>query len=275
MQDLINAFQYIEHLENSDYNFINVNSFIENDENDMYAFNINKIYFEFRLYNMENVLILAKKLNNTMCNIQLYLGDIENVYNNYDFIYIQEIISDNYKSIILKYNLIYNVLKCIDIDMVNLVKTFNEIVKIFNKKIMLIKMFPCVDNIIYIYKYNIDNNFSKTLVNKIYIPQIEIVKTWKENIEKPKKTIFTSAYNAFFDEHVNCLPSKRINIDNHCSDHKYELFDSNIINDIDYTDYIIHLGKDYIRFSEYDITTDIFYSRLSSVISKLYAIIQK
>ena len=53
---------------------------------------------------------------------------------------------------------------------------------------------------------------------------------------------------------------------------KYGLFDSDNICVINQCEFVVYVGNDYVRFSEYDITTDIFYSRLTSINCKLYKI---
>jgi len=53
----------------------------------------------------------------------------------------------------------------------------------------------------------------------------------------------------------------------------YTLFDSDRISVVNQTEFVLYLGNDYIRFTEYDLTTDVFYTKFTSFIMRLYSII--
>ena len=205
------TFQYLQHFQDSAYNFMNVNSINDDVDNCIYTFMINKQYFQFPMYDINTMVICARSLLTTLRNAKEYLMDIENRKNNYCFEYVQELIKDGFNNILKKYVNLHKFLKIIEkkpITLTDAILFFNNAVVVFNEKFEILKMFPCIDNVLYIYYYDVNKDFSKLLITKIFIPQLQITSDVKLKLsEEPRtmqSTIFSPAYNSFFTDSGNC-----------------------------------------------------------------------
>ena len=206
------VFQYLEYLQCSQYNFMNINSINNDCERHIYAFNINKQHFQFPMYDIGNMVSAAHILLTTLRNCKEYLIDIENRENKYGYEQVQDLIMSGLNGIIKKYTNFHKFLKIIErkpITVADLKLFFNNVVSVFNDKFEILKMFPCIDNIIYIYYYDVNRDFCKKLVTKMFIPQLQLTADVNLNICKVpttvQSTIFSPAYNSFFNNKVPCF----------------------------------------------------------------------
>lgn len=199
------VFAYLEHLQSSNYNFINVNSINNDMVNNIYTFKINKVYYQFNQSEPDKMAISCRTLLITVKNALIFLTDVKNKENNYSFSYITELIQSSFNSIIRKLINLHKFAKNIErkqLSLIDAIMFFNNVVSVFNEKFEILKTFTCVDNIMYIYYFDVDRDFSKSLICKIYLPQIKL-DAQLQIIDKPNKVslsnIFTPAYASFFN----------------------------------------------------------------------------
>ena len=108
------SFQYLEHFQSSDHNFMNVNSINNDCENHLYIFKINKQYFQFTMHDVSNMIISARSLITTLRNARLFLIDIKNKKECYTFSYTQDLIISSFNNVIKKYVALHKFLKIIE-----------------------------------------------------------------------------------------------------------------------------------------------------------------
>lgn len=220
---LENAFQYIEHFEKSNYNFMNINSSTNDIENQIYSFNVNETYFQFNKSNPDSLLITSCRLLCCMKNCYIYLQYIKNKAENYTFDYIQELIILSYNNIMSKYINLYNFIKIINknpIHLTDVMLFFNNAVNTFNDKFEILKVFSCVDNFMYVHYFDVKTDFSKTCILKIAIPQIRInisIDICNSQSITSCNSIFSSAYNLFHNTSSISETTCFINTDISCN----------------------------------------------------------
>jgi len=246
----------------------------------------------------------SKYLKITMDNVLLYFIDIKNANDNYDFIYIQDLIKINFNTIIKKYIDFNDQLKLLENKTIvksDLITLFNNIAAIINEKFEILNVFPRMNGYVYVYYYDVNKDFTKTLTEKMHIPSLQLTMQVKINnfnlVDPTKNTIFNSSYDTFFIDNENIFESGKIPTDypskisidviqnpiydSHFPKHnieefseslfdgftkiRYELFDKDVIKEKDQYEFVIYVGENYIRCSEYDINTDIFYEKLPTV----------
>ena len=284
-------FQYLEHFQNSQYNFMNINS-IDHDD-DTYIFKVNKRHFQYNLLDISSTIVLSDQLLTIMENGKIYLAHIENKDKNYGFDLVQNKIKGNYSSIIGKYNTIYNYIVAFETlpnTDANIITLFTNIKTIFNDKIELLKMFVIIDKMLHIYYFNVDDDFAKSFVTKIHIPQFQLssnVQIDKPCVNSCSTTIFSSTYSSFFNTTIQpntscinttcyfdpCTNNNLFDAYDNFIKIKHGLFDKDHICSVK-NEFTLYLDKDYVRFSSYDITTDIFYVKLVAFNIKLLTLIE-
>jgi len=332
-ENLEKAFTFLEHFENSNYNFMNVNSINHDKENFIYTFKINNAYYQFYQCDPNNLLISTRALMNIVKNSIEFIKSVKNINSNYSFNYLQELISSNFNRIINKYINLHKFLKIIErkpLCLNDVILFFNNIKHVFNDKFEILETFLCVDNVMYMYHFDLENNFTKSCIAKLPIPQLRINENTNYHVTNNStilshSTIFTPEYSSFFNnsEHIpDNLPDisdntcehiinessndtyahvgttkHSLTVDNYnktvlpthekhiIKSHDYYktlegfkkvtfgLFDSDSIIVINHTNFILYFGNEYIRFSEYELSTDIFYEKLASLTSTLYCTI--
>ena len=205
---LQNVFQYLENFQSSNYNFLDINSINNDEENYVYIFKIHNTYYQFNQCDTGSMIISARSMVITMRNATDFLKSVKNKAENYSFKYLQELITSNFNCIIEKYINLHKFMKIIErkpICLIDAIMYFNNASCVFNQKFEILKTFLCVDNVMHVYYFDVERDFAKTLIAKLCIPQLRIDAnvdphiTFKPTVQH-QSTIFSPAYASFFND---------------------------------------------------------------------------
>lgn len=279
--DLIQGITNIIFLSESNYNFFNLT--LDNYQ-DIYNLDINLnntiIYIRYDNQYILNNSIQVLKI--CFCNVLNYFEHIKNPSKIYTNQYVRTNIYNTYNFIISKYKKLRISLDNFnntEKNIQNIKILHDEIKDIINLKFndYIFDLFVFLYTDLYIYDFEIIPYYEKNLKTMLKIPYIVYNTDVNFVTETKSNFLFDDDYINFFGENTDLTNNDTQDISlnvSECSNYQmYTLFDKNINNLKNQTNFTLYIGEYYCRFSESNVNNDIFDIKIADLLNQLDLII--
>lgn len=276
---LLSVISYIIYLSESESNFIPFTN-IERKSNYHIKFVAGNNDFDIDInneyYSNNQIQNLVTLMNNSL----IYLNCVKNSDNDYSSKHIYYLINKGYTFIKTKFNNFRDSLyyfKTTNRTINDLKVLHNSLVEIINLKESheLLKIFDFLCSRLNIYDFNKKKFLEKTLLYSFDVPILcydSVIIEYTDTSFTNKNLIFTQEYIDFFQSD-NTVNNYTINTNNFNEEiivkDCYDLFSNEKNHFHDKTNFMIKIGEYYTRFSEFDISSNLFNIKLNDIIQEL------